>query len=131
MNQRTVLLVDDQTPLIANGQRVIPYGSNRFKTTDPAGFYLEIYEPLLATAEPDKRPVVGLQIRTMDRKTLELKSDSGVIKLDTQTANANGMLPVSVSMPLTQAPAGSYLLEVKALDSAGNSARSVAPFEVE
>ena len=65
------LLVDDQTPLIANGKRIIPFGSNRFKKTDPAGFYFEIYEPLLAAAEPDKRPEIGVQIRTLDRKTLE------------------------------------------------------------
>ena len=125
------LLVDDQTPLIAAGKRIIPYGSSRFKKTDPAGFYFEIYEPLLAAAEPDKRPDVAVQIRTLDRKTLEAKTDSGVIKLNTQTANASGTLPVSVSMPLTQIEAGSYLLEVKALDSAGNTVRRVAPFDVE
>jgi VWFA-related protein len=125
------LLVDDQTPLIANGKRVIPFGSNRFKKTDPAGFYFEIYEPLLARAEPEKRPEVAVQIRTLDRKTLQAKTDSGVIKLNTQTANTSGMLPVSVTMPLTQVETGSYLLEVRALDSAGNTVRRVAPFDVE
>ena len=125
------LLVDDQTPLIANGKRVVPYGSNRFQKTDPAGFYFEIYEPLLASAEPDKRPEVGVQIRMLDSKTLQPKSDSGVLKLNTQTANASGMLPVSVTMGLTDLGTGSYLLEVKAVDSAGNTVRRVAPFEVE
>ena len=125
------LLLDDQTPLIANGKRIIPFGSSRFKKTDPAGFYFEIYEPLLATAGPDNRPEVGVQIRTLDRQTGQTKTDSGVLKLNTQTANASGMLPVSVTMPLTQVEAGSYLLEVRALDSAGNSVRRVTPFEVE
>lgn len=125
------LLVDDQTPLIANGKRVIPYGSNRFQKTDPAGFYFEIYEPLLASAEPDKRPEVGVQIRMLDSKTLQAKSDTGVLKLNTQTASASGMLPVSVTMALADMGTGSYLLEVKALDSAGNTVRRVAPFEVQ
>ena len=125
------LLLDDQAPLIANGKRVVPYGSNRFKKTDPAGFYFEIYEPLLASAEPDKRPDVGIQIRVLDRNTTEPKSDSGVVKLNTQTANASGMLPVSVTMALTQFEAGPYLLEVQALDSAGNKVRRVAPLDVE
>ena len=31
------LLIDDQTPLIANGKRIVPSGSSRFKQTDPAG----------------------------------------------------------------------------------------------
>ncbi|MBZ5633467.1 MAG: VWA domain-containing protein [Acidobacteriia bacterium] len=125
------LLIDDQTPLIANGKRIIPFGSNRFKKTDPAGFYFEIYEQLLATAGPQNRPEIGVQIRTLDRQTAQPKTDSGVIKLNTQNANENGMLPVSVSMPLTQVEAGSYLLEVQALDSAGNSVRRVTPFDVE
>jgi hypothetical protein len=125
------LLLDDQAPLIANGKRVVPYGSNRFKKTDPAGFYFEIYEPLLASADPEKRPEVGIQIRVLDRNTTQPKTDSGVVKLNTQTANASGMLPVSVSMALTQFETGSYLLEVQALDSAGNKVRRVAPLDVE
>jgi VWFA-related protein len=125
------LLIDDQAPLIANGKRIIPYGSNRFKKTDPAGFYFEIYEPLLVSAEPEKRPDVGIQIRVLDRNTTQPKTDSGVVKLNTQTANASGMLPVSVSMALTQFETGSYLLEVQALDSAGNKVRRVAPLEIE
>ena len=88
------LLIDDQTPLIANGKRIVPSGSNRFKQTDPAGFYFEIYEPLLAAAEPENRPEVGVQIRTLDRKTLQPKTDTGVIKLNTAAGqrerNASG-----------------------------------------
>ena len=125
------LLIDDQTPLIANGKRIIPFGSNRFKKTDPAGFYFEIYEPLLATAGAPNPPEVGVQIRTLDRQSGQAKTDSGILKLNTQSVNESGMLPVSVTMPLTQVQAGSYLLEVRALDSAGNSVLRVAPFDVE
>lgn len=124
------LLIDDQAPLIANGKRIIPFGSNRFKKTDPAGFYFEIYEPRLAAGAP-MPPDVGVQIRILDRKTGEPTTDSGVVKLDTKVANSSGMLPLSVSMALAQVQTGSYLLEVRALDSTGNSGRSVAPFEVE
>ena len=125
------LLIDDQTPLIANGKRIIPFGSNRFKKTDPAGFYFEIYEPLLSTAGKDKPTEVAVQIRTLDRQSGQPKTDSGVLKLNTQLANESGMLPVSVTMPLTQVETGAYLLEVRALDSAGNSVRRVTPFDVE
>jgi VWFA-related protein len=125
------LLLDDQTPLIANGKRIVPYGSNRFKKTDPAGFYFEIYEPLLATAKPENRPEVGIKIRTLDRKTQQPKTDSGVVKLNSAPASATGTLPVSVNMSLGQFEPGSYLLEIEALDSAGNTARRITPFEVE
>ena len=125
------LLIDDQTPLVANGKRIIPYGSNRFKKTDPAGFYFEVYEPLLAAAGSQNPPEVGVQIRTLNRQSGQPVTDSGLIKLNTKVANENGMLPLSVTMPLTQVASGSYLLEVQALDSAGNSTRRLTPFEVE
>jgi hypothetical protein len=91
------LLIDDQTPLIANGKRIIPFGSNRFKKTDPAGFYFEIYEPLLATAGAQKSPEVAVQIRTLDRQSGQPTTDSGILKLNTQSVNESGMLPVSVT----------------------------------
>jgi VWFA-related protein len=125
------LLIDDQTPLIANGKRIVPFGSNRFKKTDPAGFYFEIYEPLLASAASQSAPVVAIQIRILDRKTLQPATDSGLIRLNTEAANSNGVLPVNANLSLAQVPAGSYLLDVQARDSAGNSVRRVAPFEVE
>ena len=124
------LLIDDQTPLIANGKRIIPLGSNRFKKTDPAGFYFEIYEPLLAAAGSQNTTEVAVQIRTLDRQTGQPKSDSGPLKLNIQTANGT-TLPVSVIMPLTQVAPGSYLLELVATDNGGNSTRRITPFDVE
>ena len=126
------LLIDDQTPLIANGKRIVPSGSSRFKKTDPAGFYFEVYEPLLAAGATQTPPLeVGVEIRTLDRQTGQPTTDTGVIKLNTKVADEKGTLPLSVTMPLTQVATGSYLLEVRAADSAGNSVRSVTPFEVE
>ena len=82
------LLIDDQTPLIANGKRIVPSGSSRFKKTDPAGFYFEIYEPLLAAGAAQNPPLeVGVEIRTLDRQTGQPTTDSGVIKLNTKVAN--------------------------------------------
>jgi VWFA-related protein len=125
------LLIDDQTPLIANGKRIVPFGSNRFKKADPASVYFEIYEPLLAADAPQSDPVIAVQIRALDRKTLQPATDSGLIKLNTKAANSNGVLPVSASLSLAKLAAGSYLLEIQARDSAGNSVRRVAPFEVQ
>jgi VWFA-related protein len=125
------LLIDDQTPLIANGKRIVPSGSNRFAKTDPAAFYFEIYEPLLAAAASRESAEVGVQIRILDRQTAQPKTDSGLIKLNTKPATESGMLPVSGTMPLSPLSAGAYLLELQAKDSAGNTVRRVTPFDVE
>ena len=124
------LLLDDQTPLIANGKRIVPAGSNRFKKADPAAFYFEIYEPLLAAAGAQNRPEIGIQIRILDPAG-QPKSDSGLIKLNTLLANGSGMLPVTGTMPVNPLDKGSYLFELRAMDGAGNSVRRVTTFEVE
>ena len=61
-------LLEGRAPLVASGLQFTPTGANRFKTTDPATMYLEIYEPLLAGGNP---PQVGVQLRLLDRKSGE------------------------------------------------------------
>ena len=72
-------LLEDRTPLIANGFEVIPAGSAKFKTTDKAAMYFEIYEPALMEAEVPKI-ALGLQVRVFDAKGA-LKSDSGGFRI--------------------------------------------------
>ena len=54
------LLIEDRTPLVTQGVQMIPAGSNRFKTTDKPAIYLEVYEPILAAAEPPKEIAIAL-----------------------------------------------------------------------
>jgi VWFA-related protein len=122
------LLIDDQTPLIANGMRIVPTGSSKFKKADPARFYFEIYEP---GQNSDKPTDVGIQLRVLDRKTFEPRTDSGVIKLDSKAEAGSPMIPVTGTVPVGALMAGSYLLELQAMDTAGNTARRVAQFDVE
>jgi len=122
------LLIDDQTPLIANGLRVVPAGSNRFKKADPARFYVEVYEPVQSS---DKPGAVGVHIRILDRKTLEAKTDTGLVQLDTKPEPGSPVIPVTATLPVGQLMAGSYLLELQAVDAAGNTARRVTQFDVE
>src|SRR6201999_773025 len=73
-------LIEDRTPLIAQGFQLIPAGSMQFKKTDQAGFYVEVYEPLLSN--PDAKDVaVALQMRVFDRNTKEQKFDSGPFRI--------------------------------------------------
>ena len=120
-------LLEDRTLLVTQGLQLIPSGSDQFKKSDRAGFYVEIYDPLLASATP---PKVGIQMSVVDRKTGEKKIDSGGPAADTKPGNA--LVPLGLRLPVADLPPGSYRLELKAVDSAGNvSQPRTADFEVE
>jgi hypothetical protein len=125
------LLLEDRVPLIAQGMQVVPSGSNHFKKTDFAAFYLEIYEPLLVNADPSKIPVVAFQLRVLD-KTGQQKEDTGLMRVDVPTKGAGDpVLPVAGKIPTASLTPGSYVLEIKARDDAGKEFQRSANFEIE
>ena len=111
---------------MVQGIQIVPSDSNRFKKTDTAGVYAEIYEPLLAGPNP---PMVGIEFRVVDRKTGEQKSDT---KVRAPTQPGSPVVPLGLKLPVATLAPGSYRVELRALDSAGNNAKpSTADFEVE
>ncbi len=123
-------LLQDKTPLIAKDLQVIPSGSNVFRKGEPAMFYFEIYEPLLATPDPQNPPRVGIQIRILDRSTGEARSDSGIMQLDISGNGSNLSIPVALKIPLQALAAGSYTLEVTAADTNNNLAKRAVEFDL-
>jgi VWFA-related protein len=122
-------LLEGRKPLVVQGRQITPAGTNRFKKTDPAIIYAEIYEPLLLTEHP---PVVGIQLRVLDRKTGEAKQDSGVMNVAPLIRAGNSVIPVGLKLPINSLASGGYRAEVKAIDSAGNtSVARVADFDLE
>jgi len=121
-------LLEGRAPLVASGFQFTPTGANRFKTTDPATMYLEIYEPLLVGANP---PRVGVQLRLLDRKTGEQKVDSGIVEVASFMRAGNPVIPVGLKLPLASLIAGSYRVELTASDSVGKSVVRSADFEIE
>ena len=121
-------LLEGRAPLVASGLQFTPTGAYRFKTTEPATMYLEIYEPLLVGANP---PQVGVQLRLLERKTGVQKLDTGVIEVATFIHAGNPVIPVGLKLPVSTLVAGSYRAELTALDSAGKSVVRSADFEVE
>ena len=119
-------LLADRTPLVVQGIQVIPSDSNRFKKTDNAAAYVEIYAPLLTGPNP---PQVGVELVIVDRKTGEKKVDQAS-RAASQPGSA--IAPMGLKLPIASLPPGSYRVEMRALDSLGNAAppRS-AEFEVE
>ena len=121
-------LLEGRAPLVALGLQFTPTGTNRFKTTDPATMYAEIYEPLLVGANP---PQVAVQLKLVDRKTGEQKIDSGVVEVANFIRAGNPVIAVGLKLPVSALAAGSYRAELTALDSAGKSVVRSTDFEIE
>jgi hypothetical protein len=66
----------------------------------------------------------------IDRKSGEKKFESGIAAKDVKAGSA--LVPMGLKLPVDTLPPGSYRLELKAVDSAGNTSppRS-ADFEVQ
>jgi VWFA-related protein len=124
-------LIEDRKPLIADGIQVVPVGNSTFTKFDLAIFYVELYEPLLASADPKSPPMVGIQMRVLDRKSGEEKSNTGLLKLDPQPPLGNPTIPLAEKMPVAKLGPGSYQLEVTAADSTGKKAVRTADFQIE
>jgi len=119
-------LMQGDVPLVYHGMQIVPAADYHFKKTDPAVVYLEIYAPSMAESNP---PQIGLQYAIVDTKTGQAKINVGIPKV--QEAG-HAVLPLGLKVPLDKLDAGSYRLELRALDSAGNkSPVRVADFVVD
>jgi len=106
-------LVEDRTPLVAEGVQVIPSGSNQFTKSEQAFFYFEVYD-----SNPSS---VTAQVRILDRTTGAPKWDSGPGKLSVPQQGGN--------LPIGALAAGSYQVEVTAVDSVGKQVKRTVDFE--
>jgi len=122
------VLLEGRTPLIAQGYQFAPAAAYRFKTTDHAALYAEIYEPHAGDKTP---PIVGIQLRVLDRKTQEAKQDSGMFSVSNEIRAGNPVIPVGLKLPVDKLTPGAYRVEVKAIDALNNSKTRVADFDVE
>ncbi len=121
------LLLEGRTPLIASGMQITPTGNDRFKKTDLAACYMEIYEPLNLG---EKVAPVGVELQIFDRKTGEAKGNSGMIEMTNQSKQGNPVVPIALRLPVNQLAPGSYKAELTAKDGAGKSATRAVNFEV-
>src|SRR5258708_31565365 len=111
-------LLDARKPLITQGMRITPAGTNHFKKSDTVVLYVEVYEPLLADSSAEKPPLAAVQIRILDSKTGVQKFDSGGIRIDPYMQAGSPVIPVGLKGPFDALVAGSYRLEIRAIDSA-------------
>ncbi len=122
-------LMEDHTPLVARGMQIVPAATYRFKKTDTAAIYAEIYEPLMAVAT---EPQVGIDMKVFDKKTGQSKFDTGLATAASFMQKGNPVIPLGLKLPVSMLDPGSYRVELSAVDSAGNKSPSrTADFEVE
>jgi len=124
-------LIEDKTPLITSGLQIVPTGNPSFAKSDLAIFYVELYEPLLVSADPKNPPAMGIQMRVLDRKTGDQKADTGMMRLDPAPPPGNPVVALGEKMPVSGLAPGAYQLELTAIDSAGNKAQRTADFEIQ
>jgi hypothetical protein len=120
-------LIEDRTPLVAQGMEIVPAGDARFKHNEPAIFYAEVYDPRLAGTDP---PKLGVQMLVVDMKSREKKVQTG----GPLPAPAAGtpVVPFGLKLPVDKLPPGHYELQIRAVDSTGGATPvRVADFEVE
>jgi len=122
------ILVEDHVPMMAQGVQAVPSAVYRFKSTDRAGIYVEVFEPGLTDEKP---PQVGVQIKVVDKKTGGAKIDSGTVSVASFIRPGNPLIPILLRLPLQDLTAGSYHLDVTGLDSAGKFFQRSTDFEVE
>jgi VWFA-related protein len=126
-----VSLLEGQRPLVANGAELIPTGASQFHAGEPAYFYFEAYEPLLATTKPDApAPLIGIRIRVLDRATGQQKSDTGAKSAASYERAGNSTIPVISTLPIANLPAGAYKLEVSVMRETGDPVIRTADFDI-
>jgi len=120
-------LLEDRTPLLVQGVQISPSGSNHFRKTDTAAIYAEVYEPLLKNPNP---PDVAYELIV-----IELKSGQEKFHVGDRTPKGKAgdlVIPLGLKLPVASLGPGAYRLQLRALDSVGNSSKiRVTDFEVE
>lgn len=111
-------LVAGYVPLVTGGVEIVPAADHHFKKADFAGVYFEIYEPLLMGSNP---PKVDVEVKVVDTKSGQAQFDYEVSQTESAIRAGNPVVPLGLKIPIDKLAAGSYRLELKALDSAGNS----------
>ena len=121
--------LEDRKPLVVRGGQISPSATNHFKKTDTGVAYIEIYDPLLAG---DKPPQLGVEFRVVDPKTDEKKLDVGMTDTKDLIKPGNPLVPYAVKLPLDKLTPGTYRVDLRAEDSAGNTTNfRVVEFDVE
>jgi VWFA-related protein len=110
-------LLEDRTPLVADGMQVVPSATNQFDHKKKIGLYFEIYDAKLADANP---PRVAMRYLLVDRKTNQAVFDSATSWINSMAQKGSPLIPVGLWLAVEKIPPGQYTLVVGASDNVGN-----------
>jgi len=116
-------------PLEAQGMRITQAGGNRFRKSGHAFCYLEVYEPLLGSTAAAAAGVT-VEIRMLDAKTGEARTDTGPIDVTGRVQPGNPTIPLAFRLKVEQLAAGSYIAEFRVADSTHRILARKVPIEV-
>jgi hypothetical protein len=120
-------LLEGRSPLVAANLQFTPTGTARFRAAERVAMYFELYDPALMG---EKKPTVAVQVHILDGKTLDLKQDSGNVKVNDFVRAGSPVVPTGMRLPIENLPPGQYRLELRAVDSTGSFATRSADFEI-
>lgn len=120
-------LLEGRAPLVAGPYQFNAAGANKFKPTQNVAMYFEVYDPNLADEKP---PTLAVQLKVMDRKSGEVKVDSGGVDVSTFVRKGNPVAPIGLKLPISTLAPGGYRLELIAQDSVGHGKSRSIEFDV-
>jgi VWFA-related protein len=123
-------LLEDRTPLVFEGLQLVPSANTNFKNTEKLGVYFEIYEPRLLTMDPEKPVAIALQVRVLDAKTNDMKSDTGLFRLKLPDKAGSPAIPFGGSVPVNGLAPGAYHLEISAMNDLNKVFTRVTDFAI-
>jgi len=121
------VLLEGRSPLVAGPYQFTPTGYTRFNASERVFMYFEVYD---ANLLQEKRPQVGAQIRILDGKTGEQKSDSGNVLVDNFVKAGSPIVAIGLRLPVEGLAPGPYKMELKGLDATGAFATRTVDFEI-
>ncbi|MGC1257061.1 MAG: hypothetical protein WA867_15985, partial [Candidatus Acidiferrales bacterium] len=122
-------LLADRTPLVVKDFEFTPSGSNRFKKSEKAALYTQIYVPRLTEPNP---PTVKFTYMVMDPKSGKPLVGAAAVDVTSYVQKGSPVIPVAFKLPLEKLDKGEYLLEMQASEGPGDlTAISAVKFVVE
>jgi VWFA-related protein len=110
-------LIEGSAPMVANDMQAVPSSNNRFKKDAQPVVYVEVYDPILESSNPQ----IGILFDIVDRKTNQKVYSSNTISLHENIHPGNPLVPAIFKLPMDKLPPGDYRIEIQGRDSPGNT----------
>jgi VWFA-related protein len=107
--------VESASPLVEDGQQLVPSITRVFRKDQNLYVYMEVYDPTLGA---DQKPSVAATLSFYRGKNKMF--DSEPVYLNTFLPKRGATLPVKFMAPLSQLPSGVYTVQINLIDENGH-----------